>query len=346
MQALDHVVVFQPSDLDMVNYPRYYDLSPKLSQIMIDGELVEPGVPINGQVIIDKAITRIKDISLGSDQNSITLVFSGLNFFRPNQTFYRVRIKGVIDEWKVLSHYESEMVDENGMLHLSLNGLQPGDYCVELQVSMFPNIWENKPYQWYIHVNEPWWRTAGLLVLGAIILLGLLVANFLLYNRNTRMRDRRNVEEGDIIRKIRLFVDRCEAYSNEPFAPVKDDTHGSTERQEASLPKEFIEMMIKIMPVVKENRSRSLTINKLCHEGGVDVVNLYQTMQGNLFKSPRDLSRYIRLHKGADLLVNTELSVEEISLECGFYTPNYFIGNFFHAYKQTPEEYRAAQRKV
>ena len=346
MQSLDHIVTFRPSELEIVNYPKHYDLNPKLSLMMIDGELVQPGVEIDGRVVIDKSVSRVKDITLSSDQNSITLVFSGLNYFRPTQTYYRVRVKGVIDEWKVLSHHNSEMVDDNGLLHLALNGLEPGEYCVELQVSMFPDVWKNEPYKWYVHVNEPWWRTTGLLVLGALILFGLLVANFFLYNRNTRMHDRRNVEEGDIIRKIRHFTDRCDNYSNEPFAPLKDDAHGVTERQVAPLSQEFIDMMIKIMPIVKKNGRGELTVNKLCQEGGVDAVNLYQTVQGNLFKSPRDLSRYVRLCKGADLLTNTGMTVEEIAMECGFYTPNYFIGNFFHLYKQTPQEYRDAHRKT
>ena len=33
-------------------------------------------------------------------------------------------------------------------------------------------------------------------------------------------------------------------------------------------------------------------------------------------------------------------TIEEIATECRFYTPNYFMGCFFHEYKMTPREYR------
>ena len=60
----------------------------------------------------------------------------------------------------------------------------------------------------------------------------------------------------------------------------------------------------------------------------------------DIYKSPRKLELIYRLEKGVDLLVNTDESVEQIAGECGFYTPNYFMGSFFHRYRQTPSEYR------
>ena len=34
------------------------------------------------------------------------------------------------------------------------------------------------------------------------------------------------------------------------------------------------------------------------------------------------------------------MTIEQIAQDCTFYTPNYFIGNFFHQFKMTPGEYR------
>jgi len=56
------------------------------------------------------------------------------------------------------------------------------------------------------------------------------------------------------------------------------------------------------------------------------------------------MTKQFRLRKAAELLTTTDKTIEEISDECGFYTPNYFMGNFFHEHKRTPKEYREEQR--
>lgn len=340
MQGLDNVVAFQPSDFKTINIPHPYKLFPKLTRLLVDGNVVYPNVEVDGQVIIDRAITRVRDIYLRNDQNSVSLIFSPLNYFRPKQSFFRVRVKGLADEWRELSYSESDMIDEDGLLHLPLLGLRPGDYYVELQASLFPGVWEGDPFVWVIHVEQYWWLTRGVFYILGVLLLGLLVVNFYLYNKNTRMRDRRNVEEGDIIRKIRLFVDRCEAYSAEPMAPVKEDIVGGKYDARMQLSPEFIDLMLKLIPYVNDHQSRLLTMRQLSEVGGIEIVRLYEILSGNLYKSPRDLSCLLRLRKSARLLLTTDMTIEQISMACRFYTPNYFMGNFFHEYKQTPSEYR------
>lgn len=343
MQALDHVVTFRPKNLSLVNSPKPFDLFPKLTRLLVDGDVIQPGVEYDGQQIIDRAVTRVADIYLNSDQTSVSLNFSALNYFRPLQTYYRLRVKGIVNDWIVLSSHNSDLVDEKGMLHLPLIGLKPGDYEVELQVSMFPDVWVHKPYVWRIHVDQPWWQTSGILLAMGFVVLLLVLVNFYYYNRNTRMRDRRQAEEGDIIRKIRLFVERTDAISNEPFAPLKDAEIVSAQ-SDSQLSQEFIELMVKLVPYVQKHQNHSLTMQKLSQEIGVSVIKLYEVVSSNLYKSPRALSLYMRLQKGADLLTTTDMSVEDIAMACGFYTPNYFIGNFYHSYKQTPNEYRESHK--
>lgn len=347
MQSVDHIVVFKPSDLEEVNFPHLItNIKPKLIKMLMNGNDVIPGVAYDDNVISDRAWTRTKHINLKSDQNSISLTFSALNYFRPSQTYYRVRVYELGNEWQVFSSQNSSMVDSRGLLHYPLTQLAPGSYHLEVQSSMFPDMWEEnipdeKRFVWEIHVKQPWWRTSGLIVLLATVLLVLMIVNFFLYNRITRMRDRRNNEEGDIIRKIRFFVERCNAVGKEPLSPNSGSLgSGITGPTEAGFSPEFIALMKKLIPYVSINQNRALTMRKLSEVGGVDIVQLYKVISGHLGKSPADLVRIIHVHKGADLLANSSMSVDEVASACGFYTPNYFIGSFFHEYKQTPQEYR------
>lgn len=347
MQGIEHVVAFKPSDLYEVNEPRLVtNIKPKLVHMLVNGNMIEPGIAYDGNIITDRSLTRTEHINLKSDQNNINLVFSALNYFRPMQTYYRVRVYELDKEWKTFSCYTTSMVDSQGMLHFPIANLKPGSYRVEVQSSMFPDMWqENIPYKdrfiWKIHVKQPWWRTTGLLVLLGLVLLTLLVINFFIYNGNTRMRERRNNTEGDIIRKIRFFAQRCEGYANQPLAPTFDDLLGKySSAAQAPLSKEFIDLMLKIMPYIASSNNRDLTMRKLSETGGMDIQHLYEVVMENLYKNPRDLALLIKLRKAAQLLQTTEKTVEEVADECGFYTPNYLMGSFFHIYKQTPLEYR------
>ncbi len=339
MQTIDHVLLFRPESFS-VNTPHHTSLYPHLTRLMVNGTTIEPNVPLEGNVVIDRAVSRAETINVKSDQTTLSLVFSVLNYFRPLQTYYNVRIKGLgNEEWKMYSYYNSDNVDNQGLLHLPLFDLEPGSYTVEVQASMYPGIWDGEPYRWNIVVNESWWQAKGMFYTAGLLLLLLGVANLIIYIRNMRMRVRRSHEEGDIISKIYQFVERAENYGKETLGPVVEEY---SQAEEQHLSSEFCDIMEKILPLVRSSRKEELTMSKLGEVADVDIVHLYEVVTKNIYKSPRDLVKQFRLRKAAGLLTSTNKTVEEISDECGFYTPNYFMGNFFHEYKRTPGEFRKA----
>jgi len=95
-----------------------------------------------------------------------------------------------------------------------------------------------------------------------------------------------------------------------------------------------------LLPYVQEHMKGELTMAQLSGVAGMDVVSLYELIMADIYKSPRELARVIRLERVANMLATTDKSITRISEECGFYSPNYLIGTFFHQYKMTPREYR------
>lgn len=345
MQALDHMMVFQPADFMTLDKRYASKLYPKLVKIMVNGTTVEPEVEIDGNVVVDRAVSRTADISLNADQNSISLLFSGLNYFRPLQTYYRVRVIGLDDQWRVFTYFsQNPQVDNQGMLHLPLINLAPGEYRVEVQASMFPDSWDSDetPFQWAIHVNQPWWRTTGVYIALLLLLAILLGVNFYLYSRNTKMRVRRSNAEGDVIRKVRSFIERCNLISDQPLSPTEDELYSDKEDMRRQLSPAFIEVMLKLMAYLNSHRQAELTMNLIGKVADMEILKLYDLFTNNLYKNPRELVRVFRLRQAEQLLLHSDKSIEQIAAECGFYTPNYFIGNFFHYYKQPPLQYRRA----
>lgn len=341
MQSVDHVLTFHPDSFALSNSLKSMKMYPKLIRLMVNGNVVVPGEELDGNIVIHKAITREKDITVNSDQNSLELTFSGLNYFRPLQTYYRVRIPGLDDEWKTYSYFDgSRLVDSRGMLHLPLMGLEPGEYTIQVQASMFPNDWENtEPYEWVLHVNQEWWQATAAYMGIIVVILLLVVVNIVFFSRNTRMRARRNADEDDIIRKINGFVERSDAFSTEILAPMEEELNYTKTDLSKRLNQEFITMMVNLVPVIREQKGK-ITMMMLSDLTGMDIIPLYDLMTNNLYKSPKELALYFRLQRVAKLLATTDKKVEEISVECGFYTPNYLMGTFFHHYKMTPKEYR------
>ena len=336
MQALDHVVTFNPDDFRKLHYDQTIKLYPKLIKLLVNGYEAEPDKPINGHVVLDRAVARAKEIKLNYNQNNISMTFSGLNYVRPLQTYYRVRVKGMIDQWTVYSYFDSGKVDKDGRLHLPLMGLKPSTYKVEVQVSMYPDRWDTEPYIWTLVVSEPWWRASGMYILLGIVLLTLLIANFIYYNRNTRLRIERKNSEGDIIRRIRNFVERTNDMENMELSITRDEILGSNESGGA-LSEKFIDIMLDIVPYVKEHRD--VTMKNLCDITNVSMLELYDAISSDLYKNPRQLILASRLNKASEMLSKGDKSVEQVARECGFSTPNYFIACFFHKYKKTPSAY-------
>ena len=344
MQSLDHVITFNPNTMVTLHYEFPFELYPKLTKLLVNGNDIKAGTEVDGKVILDRALSRTYEINLNYNQNSLTLTFSALNYFRPQQTFYRVRVKGVIDDWRVFTPYNSHgMVDSRGQFHLPLMNLKPGSYLIEVQASMTPDKWDTTPYEWIVNINEPWWRTQGVLALYILVLLALVAVNAYFYLKNANLRAIRNSGEQTLIKRIRNFAEHCSTRASELLEPVAEEVIGQTPDPNNMLSDEFVATMEKIMPYVLSKDVKKMTMRDISAEAGIDLQAFYDLISANIYKSPHPMARKLMLHKAKQLLGTTQMEIEEISEACGFVTPNYFIATFYHEYQMTPAEYRSKQ---
>ena len=344
MQMLDHVIEFNPNKMVTLMEGSFTEIYPKLIRLMVNGNVIRTGQELDGNVILEKALTRTAEINLNYNQNSVSLTFSALNYFRPQQTYYRVRVRGLDDTWHVLTRYNSGgLVDRLGQLHLPLVSLKPGSYTIEVQTSMVPDKWDTVPYEWVVNVNEPWWRTTGMFVLLGSILLLLIAFNAYYYLKNTKMRAIRNSQEQNVTKRIKTFAERCTQAQRggELLEAIPEEIYGFGSDPQNELAPEFMDTMIKMMPIVLSTNVSEMTMRDLSSEAGMNIQEFYRMIMSNIYKSPRGLARKMMLSKAKDMLVNTDMSIGEISDACGFATPNYFIAMFYHQMKTTPENYRS-----
>ena len=339
MQSLDHIVTFNPMIFHTDSMHRV-KMFPKLVRVMVNGQIVHPGEMIDGRVLLDRSPARIREFHVNYNQKSVNLTFSALNYFRPIQTYYRVRVKGIYDKWRVLSYTNSGgLVDKTGKLHLPLVDMEPGCYEIEVQASLAPDYWPQKPFLWVVHVDQPWWRTTGIYLLLMLLVLVLVAANVYSFFRNTRMRMLRQHAESDTLKMVKSYVERCSSLSHELLTPytitLSSDTDAKTD-----LGKDFVSAMMKIVPYVSQRGGKVDSVRELAAVAGVEPNTLYEQLPKNLYKSPRPMALFLRVQEGERLLRNTDLPIEEIADRCRFVSPNFFIASFYHQYRKTPSAYR------
>ena len=347
MQMLDHVIEFTPDNMGTIAKGVHFDITPKLIRLMVNGNNMHTGEELDGNVILDQALSRTDEINLSYNQNSVTLTFSALNYFRPQQTYYRVRVSGLDNTWRVLTNYNSGgLVDSRGLLHLPMVALKPGSYKIEVQTSMVPDVWDGEVFEWIVNVNEPWWRTTGVMALFGLVMLVLVSINTYYYMKNVGMRATRNSQEQGVVRQIRNFAEHCSRTDTVLLEPIPDEYHQTEVSTLNALTPEFIATMEKIMPMVLSKDIDDLSMRDLCTEAKMDLQAFYKVILGNIYKSPRPLAKTLMLKNAEELLVTTEKDIDEISTECGFVTPNFFIATFYHEHKMTPEIYRRQNSRL
>ncbi len=344
MQSIDHMLVFHPDHFQGANFGMR-PMRPKLVRLSINGNRIEAGTELDGDVILDVAVARTREIRVNYRQNTLSMVFSGQNYMRPAQTNYRIRIKGLpqYEDWRILSYGTSEgAVDKYGQLHLLLAGLEPGDYTIEMQTSMWKEVWLGEPQTWTISVKQPWWRSTGIYVLLAVVLLVLLALNLSAYSRNVRLRLVTRNSERDLVRILKLAAARCQSFESDP---ITQETLVSeiTNLQNAGLSPDFVAAMLRIIPYIIETNKGSYRLTELASVAGISSDQLCDLLATHVDKNPRLLMLPLRLDQVATLLRTTSKTLEEIAAQCRFSSVNLMISTFYHRYKLTPANYRKAK---
>ena len=97
---------------------------------------------------------------------------------------------------------------------------------------------------------------------------------------------------------------------------------------------------------IKENLSGDLSLEHLCRQFYISQSKLYKLSKANLGMGLSDYIRSARLKKARKLLVDTDLSVSQISESVGIFHNNYFIRAFKNETGVTPLQYRMKKRSL
>lgn len=107
---------------------------------------------------------------------------------------------------------------------------------------------------------------------------------------------------------------------------------------EAYLPICTNESLKKAISFIRLNYPSDITMTRVAEQAGIGERHLRNLFTHHLNLSPLDYLNQIRINKSIELLRNSEMSIKEISFQCGFKSPQYFSRVFKQQTGITPRE--------
>lgn len=120
---------------------------------------------------------------------------------------------------------------------------------------------------------------------------------------------------------------------------LKSDTHNVSQED-----RDFLQ---KCINYIEENLMETeFNVKTLALELGMSHSNLYKRIKATSNLSINSFIRFIRLRKAAELLINTNLNINEAAFRVGIYDIKYFREQFQKQFKFTPSEFVKKHRKT
>ncbi len=105
------------------------------------------------------------------------------------------------------------------------------------------------------------------------------------------------------------------------------------------------EFMDAVTAIIRENLDKeTLRLELIAEKMGMNTRSLYRRFKKISPLTPSDFIKDYRFNYAAQLLVTTNLSVQEIIYKVGISNRSYFYREFAAKYNQTPTEYRNKQK--
>ena len=106
------------------------------------------------------------------------------------------------------------------------------------------------------------------------------------------------------------------------------------------------QLIQKAMECIEKNMNNTeYNVEALSADMGIERSSLYRKMQAIVGLTPSEFMRTVRLKRAAQLLEQSQYSVQEISWMVGFNTPRYFSSYFKEMFGVTPSQYASDKHK-
>lgn len=161
--------------------PNNYKPKVFITSLEINNHLVNTGDEVDGDVLLDKDISFVNDLTLeNTHRSSITFGFSALHFWQPSINVYAYKLEGFDDEWTYVSGARNFAVYSN---------LSPGRYEFRVKGTNNYGVWSDKEATASILIKPSLFLTNWFLVLYACIIVAIIYISLKTYSGRLHLRN-------------------------------------------------------------------------------------------------------------------------------------------------------------
>lgn len=251
-----------------------------LTDFQLFNRAVRIGEELNGEVILDRAISTVESVTASHVNNVFSIEFSALNFFHPKKTQYRYILEGFTKEW---------LTTDASQRKVTFTNLDPGEYIFKVKASQGDGNWGGDETTLRITVLPPFWKSSFAFVCYALLIVAALVIVRTLIVRRERMNFRVQQEKLEAQRmheldemKIRFFTNVSHEFRTPLtliLAPLENMLQSSSPDQRTHL------------QVIQRNAKRLLNlVNQLLDFRKVEIQEVkLSTSEGDIVNFIREL---------------------------------------------------------
>jgi AraC family transcriptional regulator len=104
--------------------------------------------------------------------------------------------------------------------------------------------------------------------------------------------------------------------------------------------------IVRVLEYIEAHLDERLSLNVLAEEAAVSKFHFVTVFTKSVGATPHRHVQHLRMEAAAAMLRDTDKSVLEIALTCGFQSPSHFAATFRCHFAQSPSEYRGRRRTL
>lgn len=276
-----------------------------------------PNIVLTAITVSDRptryAVNHLDTLCLSPTERSVTIRFSALDFSNPQRIRYEFRLGGDGERWQSLGHDHS----------VTLPALRPGTYELCLRSTNADGVSVNNLRRLVIIARPTFWESVWGRLLLVLMVAGLLggTAFTILYIRRIKRKQYETLQA-----YLSLMEQR-----EEPKAPVAASRRIDTEDP----------VIKRVVAFIESNISNSdVTVGDMADAAATSRSGLRRKLKSAMGITPLELLGEARIKHACRLLLDTDLTIAEVSYDSGFADPKYFSRCFKKSTGLSPSEYK------
>ncbi|WP_419698489.1 hybrid sensor histidine kinase/response regulator transcription factor [Mucilaginibacter sp. NFX135] len=140
---------------------------PKLifTDFLLFNKSIKANEELNGHIVLSKAISATRELTLNHSENVFTIEFAALNFFNPNKVKHQYMMEGFDKDW---------LDADNATRKATYTNLDGGDYIFKVRAISQEGRWDPDYVSLKIKVLPPFWKSTLAYIIYLLLFIGIL----------------------------------------------------------------------------------------------------------------------------------------------------------------------------